>query len=159
IGPSGTSVTLPTFSWNAVTGADHYDIWVQDMSTGQVLRNTNVAGTAWTPSSPLVEGDTYHWWVRPVTGLGGNALWSEYMSITVAALGAPTLVGPSGWTALQPAFSWNAVTGADHYDIWVQDMSTGQVLRNKTVTGTSWTATSALVAGDSYQWWVRAVDN
>ena len=53
-----------------------------------------------------------------------------------------------------------AVAGADHYDIWVNDLSTGQsaVLRDQDVTGASWVASVALKAGEKYRWWLRAVD-
>jgi hypothetical protein len=159
IGPTGSSTTLPTFSWNAVAGADHYDIWVQDAQTGQVLRNQNVAGTTWTPASPLIRGHGYTWWVRAVNNTGIAGVWSAGLSFTVPALALPTLIGPSGSASSLPTFTWNAVTGADHYDIWIQNVQTGQVLRNQNVTGTTWTPATSLTSGAKYNWWVRAIDS
>jgi predicted phage tail protein len=164
ISPSVSTSTLPTFSWNAVTSADHYDIWIQDMRTGVVIRNTGVVGTTWTPplgpgQGPLVQGDPYLWWVRAVDSSGSPGLWSSSLSFAVASLAAPTLIGPSLSATVQPTFSWNAVDGADHYDIWVQDGKTGQVVRNQDVTGTTWGSATSLTLGDSYTWWVRAIDS
>jgi hypothetical protein len=159
IGPTVSSATLPTFTWNAVSGADHYDIWVQDMRTGVVLRQTTVNGTTWAPAGPLAQGDPYSWWVRAVNNTDVAGSWSSSLSFTVATLAMPTLVGPSGTDSLLPTFTWNAALGADHYDIWVQDVRSGQVLRDQTVTGTSWLPAAPLTLGDSYRWWVRAVDS
>jgi len=159
IGPTGASTTLPTFSWNAVAGADHYDLWVQDAQTGQVLRNQNVAGTTWAPASPLIRGHGYTWWVRAVNNTGIAGAWSAGLSFTVPALALPTLIGPIGSASLLPTFTWNAVTGADHYDIWIQNVQTGQVLRNQNVTGTTWTPATSLTSGVKYNWWVRAIDS
>jgi hypothetical protein len=156
--PSGSSTTLPTFSWSAVTGADHYDIWVQDIKTGVILRDTNVPGAAWTPANPLNQGDTYHWWVRAMSKSGLGSAWSPYLSFSVAALAAPTLIGATGLNATLPAFTWSAVFGAAHYDVWVQDTHTGQVQQVHSVSGTTWTPPKPLTAGDTYKWWVRAID-
>jgi hypothetical protein len=159
IAPSGSAATLPTFTWNAVTGANHYDVYVQDMNTGAVLRNTSVSGTSWTPNSPLAQGDTYTWWVRALDNSGHGSPWSASLSFSIASLPAPTLIAPVGAGTLQPTFSWNAVAGADHYDVWVQDVKTGKVLRNANALTTTWTPATPLMAGDSYKWWVRALDS
>jgi hypothetical protein len=156
--PSGPiSVTLPTFTWSAVPGATHYDIWVQQNGSTQILRNQNVTGTTWAPAQALTLGVGYTWWVRALDGGNSPGPWSDGTTFTVYALPAPLLIGPSGSTASTPTFSWKAVTSASHYDIYVEDMNTGQVLRNTNVTGTSWSPSAPLVKGDSYEWWVRAI--
>jgi hypothetical protein len=158
LGPSGAIVaTLPTFSWGAVAGASHYDIWVQPNGSSQVLRNQDVTGTTWTPTTALTRGVGYTWWVRAVDSVNSPGPWSAGQTFTVYALPAPTLIGPSGATSSLPTFSWKAVTGADHYDIYVEDMTTGQVLRKTNVTGTTAAPTGPLQKGDTYEWWVRAV--
>jgi hypothetical protein len=164
-GPSGTSNSLlPTFSWAAVDQADHYDIWVDDLTTGQsqVLRNQNVSGTSWTPSTPLVQGHQYNWWVRAVSSSGGRSAWTTIQTFTVVPLDTPILIGPVGaTTGTAPSFSWNTVSQADHYDIWVNDVTTGQghVFRDQNVSSTSWTPPTDLTQGDTYLWWVQAVSS
>ncbi|HWY85599.1 MAG TPA: hypothetical protein VNX28_02690 [Gemmataceae bacterium] len=166
IGPSGSvSSAEPAFTWNAVAGADHYDVVVNNQTTGQtsVFRNQDVAGTSWTPPTPLPAGDRYMWWVRALDNSGANSgPWSSSLSFSVASLGQPTVVGPTGTVIGDtPTFSWNAALGADHYDVWVSDLTTGQspVIRNEDVLDTSWTPSTALTPGHSYRWWVRAVDS
>jgi hypothetical protein len=239
---SGLSTTTPHLTWNSVGGADHYDVWIDDLTTGQsaVMRNREVTGTSWTAQG-LMPGHDYRWWVGAVSNTGAVS-WSNSTTFDVSALTAPTLnaphwtpiptfswtavnmtseyeiwlndlttggnmvvdqmvtanswalnlpvthdyrlwvrawdggtvspwsqsidlftaptlVGPSGSSALLPTFTWNGAAGAAHYDIWVDDLTTGQsaVIRNQDIVGTSWTPTTHLTAGDKYRWWVRAV--
>ena len=73
LSPIGTVPTdQPTFTWNSVSGGDHYDIWVNDATTGksQVLRNLNATGTSWTPAQALSPGHSYRWWVRALDSAG-----------------------------------------------------------------------------------------
>lgn len=158
IGPSGSVSTLPTFTWNAVAGAAHYDVYLQDTLTGVVTRDTSIVGTSWNPATPLAQGHNYTWWVRALDASGHPSPWSASLMFTTAGLPAPALSAPSSASTLTPTFSWNAVTGADHYDVWVQDTKTGKVLRDTSVAATTWTATIPLAAGDVYKWWVRAID-
>jgi hypothetical protein len=167
IGPSGANTSLtPTFTWNAVVNADHYDLWVDDLTAGQsqAVRNEDVGGTSWTPTTPLIPGHSYRWWVRVVAvsellAQTADGPWSAGLTFTAAPLTAPIQVGPSGtiFTAT-PLFTWNAVLGADHYDLWVDDLSThqSQVVRASHVTGISWSPTNNL-NWNRYRWWVRAI--
>jgi hypothetical protein len=157
-----TASADPTFTWSTVTGADHYDVWANDLTTGQsqVLRNQTVSGTSWTPPTGLVQGQAYDWWVRAVNATGTPGPWSSAQYFTVAALAVPTPQGPSGTVApTGPTFAWSGVNGASGYDVWVDNLTTGQsqVLRNINVSGTSWTPTGGLGSGYLYEWWVRAV--
>lgn len=85
VGPSGsTTDTTPTISWTAVSGASRYDLWVDNLTTGQnqVLRRTDLAGTSFTPSHPLAAG-TYRAWVRAVSAAGQSSDWSASLDFTV----------------------------------------------------------------------------
>jgi hypothetical protein len=164
-GPSGSQTTpTPTFTWNAVAGADHYDIWIDDLTTGQsqAFRNSQVTGTSWTPSSAMVHGHSYRWWVQAVGSDGETSAWSRSLDLRIAPPATPTLTGPSGTsTNAAPTFTWNAVAGADHYDIWIDDLTThqSQAFGNSHVTGTSWTPGSDMAQGHSYRWWVQALSS
>jgi len=171
IAPSGVITTdMPTFSWNAVTAAAHYDVWVNDSTTGQiaVLRNANAAGTSWTPSASqaLTPGHSYMWYVGAVTTDGLSTTWNNGLSITVASMSTPTPLSPAGTIAAEiPTFTWTAVSGAVRYDVWVNSIINGvesvgnPTLRNANATGTSWTPTTALNAGQSYKWYIGAVSS
>lgn len=170
-GPIGgvtlTASTTPTFSWSTFPGADHYDLWVNDITTGQsgIIRNTNVAGTSFTPSTALPDGHEFLWTVRPVSSLGTNGQWAGHESFTLAVAvtrpGSTTIVGPIGSsTDMTPTFEWTAATNADHYDLWVNDQTTGQsgIIRDMNVSGTTFTPSSDLTLDHTYIWTVRAVD-
>lgn len=161
--PTGTTVsTTPTFAWTAVVDAARYDLWVNDLTTGQsgVIRDQQVSGTSYTPTTALTNGHDYIWTVRAIDSDGTAGEWATHHVFTVNTLTAPeglTFTAASGSTA--PQFSWNAVAGAHHYDIWVNDLTTGQsgVIRDQNVTGTT-AAGLGLQSGHSYIWTVRAVD-
>src|ERR1700694_5739895 len=64
--------------------------------------------------------------------------------LAVIALATPAPISPKGAIASpEPAFTWNAVSGADHYDVWVDDQTAAQaVLRNPGAVGSSWVPTT-----------------
>jgi hypothetical protein len=165
--PTGTLTTdQPVFTWTAVTGADHYDLWVDDLTThqNQVLRNMNVAATnlSVSPLAVLTPGDSYRWYVGAVSTNGRATFWSGAQFFTITPLATPTPGNPTGTiTTDQPTFTWTTVTGAAHYDLWVDDLTKNQsqVVRNMNATGTSFTlpAAQALSPGDSYRWYIGAV--
>jgi hypothetical protein len=66
-----------------VAGASKYDLWVQDIRTGVVLRDTNVTGTTWIPLTPLKKGDSYIWWVRAIDRNGHASDWSNSLTALV----------------------------------------------------------------------------
>jgi hypothetical protein len=70
--------------------------------------------------------------------------------------GSPTLSSPaSGATAVatSPTLSWNAVSGATSYDVYLSTSSSPAFLKNVTTTSTS---VGPLTAGTVYYWNVRA---
>src|SRR5262249_26404506 len=142
--PTGAINTpAPTFSWSPVTGAAHYDLWVNDLSTGQgqVLRVPNISSTVFTPtaSQALMPGASYVWWAGAVTTNGQATFWSSPQYFYIVAPTA-TASSPSGGISTDtPTFSWSAAPDATHYDLWVNDVSSGQsqVVRAPKVAGTS----------------------
>jgi len=120
----------PTLSWAPITGAITYDVWVSDLTTrvSPIARNTDVTGTSWTVFRPLNPNDTFMWWVRGISGTGSPGPWSVGIEFTVTALPSPTLVSPinTTLTGLTVTFTWSPINGADSYDVWVNDISSGQ---------------------------------
>ena len=139
----------PQFTWNGITGVSQYEIYVTDLTAGGGVDQT-VSGTAFTPTTPLVSGHSYQWWVR-----APNGIWSDAAYFTVAL---PTLLAPSaGVSNLQPNFTWTRVTGINQYEIYLTDLTTSGFV-DQTVSATNWTPQTALVSGHSYRWWVRAAN-
>jgi hypothetical protein len=166
LAPAGNTDRLrPTFTWTTVANADMYDIWVTNVTTGQnpVQRNTKATGSAWTPSTPLITGDTYAWYVRALSNNGDVSAWTGPFDFTVNPLATPTLKSPTGTVALTsaagltPAFTWSTVSDADSYEVWVDDNNAK--LYDVTVYGNTtgaWAPSKPLNVGDTYTWFVRA---
>ncbi len=157
---SGQSASsLPVMSWTAVADARFYDLWVDNLTTGQAqqIRRMNLTTTSFTPPTALASGN-YRFWVRAINTSGEAGKWSNERRFTV--LSTPVMTAPTGGSFNRtPEFTWNAVTGATHYDLWVSSKTTGvRVLRDQHILGTSFRTPSDLPNGE-YTAWVRAYSN
>lgn len=167
--PSPNATTLswqPTFSWAAATGADHYEFWADDTTTGQsaVLHASAVSGTSFTPAAPLTQGHAYKWYVRALVSNGIASAWTSGATLTVAVPATPTPVSPSGASEnAAPNFVWGGNLDVTAFDIWVDDLTTGQspVARRSDIRYTQpvFTAILALgtvfTPGHTYAWYIR----
>lgn len=166
--PEGTaSNATPRYSWNAVSTASDYQLWV-DGPSGNVLQQWYTAASVCsgsscsvTPNVTLAAG-THIWWVRARNG-AGDGPWSasKQFVVTFTAPAAPTLVSPSGTIGgTLPNYSWNAVVGAAEYQLWV-DGPSGNVIKqwySATVCpGATCSVTASVsLAEGSHTWWVQA---
>ena len=180
-GPSLSTLT-PTFSWNAVSGATGYGLYIRDMTaSGTPLVYPNASGTTTTPltgtslvlpSGFLVNGHTYVWNMTTFNASGeGNASGANalYFQTAASLLSPPTQISPGSSTSpgpslstLTPTFSWNAVSGATGYGLYIRDKTasgTPLVYPNASgttttpLTGTSLVLPSGfLVNGHTYVW-------
>jgi uncharacterized protein YkwD len=159
-----TLANMPTITWTTSTGATRYDLWVDDASAGisQVIRQQNLTTTSYTPVTPLTVGHVYHAWVEAFTSSGQGSGWSQLFSFTVIAPAPPTLTAPLGATVnTTPPITWTSSTGAVLYDLWVDDATAGvsQLIRQPSLTSTSFTPTTPLSVGHLYKAWVEAFDS
>jgi len=156
---SSTVVQSPTITWQPAAGAASYEVWINNLSTGQgpYFRETDIAGTSWTSTTDLPFG-RYRFWVRGIDRLGVSASWS--MLLEVVILAPPVATSPFGGTFDRtPEFAWTAVPGALNYELFVRNRSTGLTTVHEVgITSTSWTPLSELTTG-SYRWWVYGVDS
>ncbi len=133
---------FPVISWTAVADAPRYEIWIDNVTTGQtqVVRRSDLTTTSYINDGSLTSG-TYRVWVRAYNVVGEFGKWSNERRFTVLA--PPTITAPTGGTFNRtPTFKWTAVTGATHYDLWVSNLVTKQViLRDRVIAGTQYTAT------------------
>ncbi|MEZ6126652.1 MAG: SdrD B-like domain-containing protein [Planctomycetaceae bacterium] len=147
----------PSFTWAAVPGATHYDLWVSNTS-GQFARAQNVVGTSHSFSQTFPDGD-YRVWVKPI-GVSGAGTWSKAATFSIGGLAAPRLTSPAATTSDRtPTITWNAVTGATGYELWVNHVGiTSKVIHETSLTTNSFTPGTNLAAG-SYRVWVRAINS
>ncbi|MGF1578880.1 MAG: C1 family peptidase, partial [Gemmataceae bacterium] len=116
---------------------------------GDTLLATDTSGIGgWSVTfnvSGLGEG-TYTYYAQATDNDGAKSV-AVSTSNTVREMGIPTLTAPAPVTLdSTPTFTWDAVCEATHYEIWVNDLTTGTsaVLWEDSLTGTSWTPTSPL---------------
>ena len=175
ISPSGAITTnRPTYTWNAVSGATSYQLWVNDstgnrIATWYTAAQTNCAGGTGTcsiaPAVSLSPGAAT-WWVQGWNA-SGYGPWSDGRAFTVPAAGPPakpTLLAPSGVvTTNQPTYSWNAVGTATWYRLWVNDATGNKIATWYTAAqtncaggaGTCSIKPAISLAAGTATWWVQ----
>ncbi|MCA9058322.1 MAG: PKD domain-containing protein [Planctomycetaceae bacterium] len=156
----------PTFTWTDV-GAPRYDLWVDWIGHkagyiyAQSLTTTSFTPTA--PEAPLPNG-LYRAWVRAVGPTGETGLWSNVLNFSMDFRVGPVVYTPVGQiTDRTPEFSWQAAEFVTHYDLWVDNLSTGtsQYIRVNVpnvvgATKITYTHPTPLPPGN-FRWWVRSV--
>ncbi len=167
-GATGVSTT-PAFTWGAASGATSYALIVSTSSTyaSPVINQTGLTGTSFTPSSALANNTLYYWKVSATNANGTTVSSNAGLSFTTQAApvapGAFTQATPTaGSTGVSttPAFSWAASSGASSYTLLVSTSSTyaSPIINQASITGTSFTPSSALAASTLYYWKVTAVN-
>ena len=140
----------PRFTWAAIPGATRYEIWGNNVSTGtsQIISGTNIGGTSITPGSDLPFG-RYLIWVRGYDAANVASAWSTPLQFSIG----PQPVAPLGPTFdTTPTFEWTTITGATTYELYLS--TTGGVVTQSGLTGSSWTPAAPLPNG-ILRWWVR----
>ncbi len=161
--PTAAAVTKPEvtatagdgkvdISWNAVTGATNYNVYIY--TTGYKLLTTTTE-TSYTATG-LTNGTKYGFLVRAFV----NGAWTTfttadnvYATPEAVVVTKPELTATAGNGEVE--LEWNEVTGATSYNVFIY--TTGYKLL-ATVTDTSYTATS-LTNGTEYGFLVRAYVN
>jgi hypothetical protein len=171
IAPSGPASNFVPFSWNAVNGATHYRLWVNDADTTREVDITYTAAEAGcasgagecsvTITEELTPG-TATWWIQ-TSNATTTGPWSTGMRFSVGNVGTPVLVSPSGPQATNtPTYAWNAASGATTYRLWVNDSAASPKI-NLTYSasaicagGTCSVTPPTAIASGSAKWWVQA---
>ena len=172
--PNGNiSTQTPTYTWNNVSGATWYYLWINGPS-GNVFKQwyeTSAICTSETcsvtPSITLASG-AHTWWVQ-TWNMAGVGPWSDGMnfSVTPPALpGKATLVLPSGSSGSNtPTYTWNEVSGSTWYYLWVNGPS-GNVIKTwytsaqANCNGSTCSVTpSTALSGGAHTWWIQTWNN
>lgn len=145
----------PTLTWPTVPGADAYEVFASNISTGQsgVIRQT-VTTNSWTPATDLGIAQ-WRFWVRAVVRGKYTARWSTARDIHVVT--PPVPVGPSVFSTLQqPTFEWSRVVGASAWGFQLRNLTTGKIAYDiRGLTTNSFTPPAPLAPG-RYRWWAFA---
>jgi hypothetical protein len=176
ISPSGTITTnAPNYTWNAVSEAASYYLWVNDSNGNRIKQWYSAAeagcgggtGTCSVWSETALANGSARWWIQTYNAYGYGP-WSSAMDFWVAPANLPdkaTLISPLGTIITStPTYTWYAVANANWYYLWVSD-STGDKVKQwyspaqAGCGGGAGTCSAnpgtVLVAG-SGKWWIQA---
>jgi hypothetical protein len=158
VGSMGT-VTLITYgsgefvlSWQAVDGADEYEVYYRTTNTIPASPSQTVSTTTATISG-LTNGTTYYVWVKPKNANGVGNANTAASGVPMAAPGSLTINAGTN----QITVSWTSVTGASSYEIYYSTTTIIPAEASFTVTGTNRIITD-LTNGTTYYFWVKAVN-
>jgi hypothetical protein len=174
VSPSGTiSTTTPTYTWNAVSNATWYYLWVNGPSGNMIQQWYSAAqagcgsGTGTcsvTPTTTLATGN-HTWWIQTWNQYGYGS-WSAGQSFTEtpgSVPGAVTLIAPSGSTTNPPPYYWwYEDSCATWYYLWVNGPSGTAVIQQwytaaqANCNGTwCWVTNATTLPVGTNTWWVQ----
>ena len=148
-----------TVSWNAVASAATYELWAWETDEDwEQLDDGTLTATSFTHTG-LTAGKSYYYQARAVSSTSAAGPWSEQVEATVLSnLAAPVFTATAA--VGQITLTWQTVTDAGGYEIWVHETGTEwQQADDGSLTGTSTSYThSSLTAGTTYYYQGRALD-
>jgi hypothetical protein len=172
-GPELATLT-PTFSWNSVTGATGYGLYIFDATTNSFLWQ-NVGGPRTGTSYTLPTGylsnnhHAYYWFMTSFSASGeSSSSNARYFQAPTPIIGPPTINSPGATSSpgpelatLTPTFSWNPVNGATGYGLYIFDLTTNSFLFQNVGgprTGTSYTLPSGYLSNNrhAYRWFMSS---
>jgi alpha-tubulin suppressor-like RCC1 family protein len=163
--PSGVSAAgnnaQVTVNWNAVSGAKSYNIYWSTTAGVTTAAGTKEASVSMPYThTGLTNGTTYYYIVTAVND-GGESLASTQVSATpqVPLPDAPSGISAVGGNA-QVTVSWNAVSGANSYNIYYTTTSGVTPLNGTKISSVSSPYTiSGLTYGSTYYFVITAVNS
>ena len=156
-----TSSTSVSLAWTSVSGASYYVVkrsWTASSSSASTLGTPT--GTSYTDSQAGV--DTCYYWVEAWDSSGAHAISGMATAASGSGGGGSsggsfTINASDGTSTEGVIITWSAQSGATGYRVVRGNTSDFQrASQLTTVTGTSYTDTTA-VAGTTYYYWIVAV--
>lgn len=154
-GPLGASDnTRPTITWEAVSGATSYEVWLQLLGgDSNPVVNPTVTGTSFELTTDLGIG-RYRAWVRAAFDGGARTEWAT-ADFQINSAPEISSLPPNG-DDRTPTITWNAVNGATAYRVFVRNQTSTDTVVDTTVTTTSFTPSADFNFG-RHQIWVQAI--
>ncbi len=151
VGYSSVKVT-----WSAVAGAGGYQVWRSTTASGGYKLVATVAGTAST-SSGLSTGTLYYFKIRAYRTANGVRHYGPFKAAVSAKPVPATVTGAKAARASSSSIklTWNAVLGANKYEVYRATSSAGAYTKLAEVSAATCTNTR-LTAGKTYYYKVRA---
>lgn len=142
-------------TWNEIEGAKEYKVYRATSKNGKYTLMKTVTGTSYTNTSAKA-GKLYYYKVKAIhSNSDRNSAFSAIVSRT-CDLARPSVKASIVSSTGKIKLKWNAIEGAEEYKIYRSTSKNGDYTLMKTVTGTSYTNTSAK-AGKTYFYKVKAI--
>ena len=143
----------PKLTWDAVEGAEKYQVYRATSKSGTYSRRVTTTKTTFTNTNAET-GTTYYYKVRALAADGTYAE-SKIVSRT-CDLPRPVITLSNVASSGAPKVTWEAVAGAQEYQVYRAASKDGTYSLMKTTTSTAYTNTSA-VTGETYYYKVKAI--
>ena len=178
--PSGAiaNTPLPTYTWTQDATATSYNFYLKDSGNNALLNVPAIAATcaagscSYTPSKTLIS-DSYTWYVQAVNSAGIGP-WGTGQNFSVVIPPPPVKPGlvtqnsPSGSVVTGlPTYTWTVEPNATSYNFYLKNSANAALLNTPAITADcttvpgicSVTPNKTVPAGDSYIWYVQAVNS
>lgn len=167
----GSTVEIPTLSWDPVAGAAQYKVFLTSTDGGSnPVNGVTTSSTTFTPRKALTVGKTYRWWVQTVSGdgrLGPSLVPDAQPRFTMAETPLATATQPQQrspqvqeHSGRFPGLTWDAVAGASFYKVGIRPADSIQAFEelNDQFSYSAGDVTAARAFG-TYEWVVNAYDS
>ena len=148
------STGKPYIKWTAVSGASKYYVYRSGSSNGTYKYVGTTTATNYTDNKANA-GYTYYYKVKAVSKVssGANSYYSVVIGATCHCARPSVKITTSNGS---PKLTWNAVAGANKYEVYRATSKNGSYTKMFTTSNLSYTNTSAK-AGTTYYYKVKAV--
>ncbi|MBO4927853.1 MAG: hypothetical protein J5379_06360 [Clostridiales bacterium] len=119
---SGVTMKL---SWTAVSGAGSYEIYRSTSASGPYTYVKATTGTS-TSDTGLKAGTRYYYMIRAKKTANGETSYSKYASAVAVALATPTMESATFKSGKGVTLTWTKASGADRYNVYKYNTSTGK---------------------------------
>ena len=148
------STGKPYIKWTAVSGASQYEVYRSGSKDGTYTLLGTTTATNYTDNKANA-GYTYYYKVKAVSKVssGANSYYSVVIGATCHCARPSVKITTSNGS---PRLTWNAVAGANKYEVYRATSKNGSYTKMFTTSNLSYTNTSAK-AGTTYYYKVKAV--
>lgn len=147
-----------TITWDKVPGADRYEVYRATSENGTYAMIYSNTGTRFVTSN-MSAGGTYYFKIKAINddNAAGNSPFSAVVAVTASDLGTPVVssgIDSQGRIML----TWEYIQGADGYEVYRSNSSTGTFTRLSSQTGNTF-HNGSVNPGQVYYYKVRAISN
>lgn len=154
----GTSTSQISLAWGAMSGAISYLVYRSETSSSAKAEQIGSTSMLYYNDTSAARGTLYYYWIRTATAIDT----SDFGTSDTGYIGLPgvsRVAASDGAYADKVVVSWNAVSGAQSYEIWrgTSDDSSNATRVKNGVKETAWEDTT-VTPGVKNWYWVRACD-